>query len=55
MDLSGARIWDRSAIAALDAVVSRFADRDIEAHLVGLNPHAERLHQRTSGSVATGY
>jgi sulfate permease, SulP family len=54
IDLSAARIWDTSAVAALDAVVARFADRNIDAHLVGLNPHAERLHQRTSGSVATG-
>jgi len=53
IDLSAARIWDTSAVAALDAVVARFADRDIDAHLVGLNPHAERLHQRTSGKVST--
>ncbi len=52
IDLSAARIWDTSAVAALDAVIARFADRDIDAHLVGLNPHAERLHQRTSGRVA---
>jgi sulfate permease, SulP family len=55
IDLSAARIWDTSAVAALDAVVARFADRDIDAQLVGLNPHAERLHQRTSGRVATGH
>ncbi len=53
IDLSAARIWDTSAVAALDAVVARFADRDIDAHLIGLNPHAERLHQRTSGKVST--
>jgi SulP family sulfate permease len=53
IDLSTARIWDTSAVAALDAVVARFADRDIEAHLVGLNRHAEALHSRTSGTVGT--
>ena len=31
------------------------ADRDIDAHLVGLNRHAERLHQRTSGTVSPGH
>ena len=50
IDLSGARVWDTSAVAALDAVVARFADRGIAAELVGLNPHAERLHARTSGT-----
>jgi len=52
IDLSGARIWDTTAVAALDAVVAKFADRDIEAHLVGLNRHAERLHQDTTGKVS---
>ena len=50
IDLSGARVWDTSAVAALDAVVARFAERGIVAELVGLNPHAERLHSRTSGT-----
>lgn len=52
IDLSGARVWDTSAVAALDAVVAKFAERGISAELVGLNPHAERLHQRTSGTLS---
>jgi len=52
IDLSGARVWDTSAVAALDAVVAKFADRGIEAELVGLNRHAERLHNRTSGTLS---
>lgn len=52
IDLSGARIWDTSAVAALDAVVAKFADRGIEAQLVGLNRHAESLHNRTSGTLS---
>ena len=55
IDLSGARIWDSSAVAALDAVVAKFADRGISAELVGLNRHAERLHQRTTGIHAHGH
>ncbi|MEM8707580.1 MAG: SulP family inorganic anion transporter [Actinomycetota bacterium] len=51
IDLAGARIWDTSAVAALDTVVAKFADRGITAELVGLNKHAERLHQRTTGRV----
>jgi len=55
IDLTTARIWDTSAVAALDAVVAKFADRDIEAELVGLNRHAERLHARTSGTLSAGH
>ncbi len=54
IDLSNARIWDSSSVVALDAVVAKFAERGIEAHLVGLNKHAEHLHQRTTG-VGTGH
>ena len=50
IDLSEARIWDSSSVAALDAVVAKFAARGIEAHLVGLNKHAESLHERTTGA-----
>ncbi|MDA0351276.1 MAG: SulP family inorganic anion transporter [Chloroflexi bacterium] len=54
IDLSTARIWDTSAVVALDAVVAKFAQRGITAELVGLNRHAEKLHQETSGHVAVG-
>ncbi len=52
IDLSAARIWDTTAVAALDAVVAKFADRGIEAELVGLNPHAASLHEKMTGKVA---
>ena len=52
IDLSEARIWDTSAVAALDAVVAKFAERDITAELVGLNRHAERLHSQATGKLA---
>jgi SulP family sulfate permease len=55
IDLSAARIWDTSAVVALDAVVTKFAARGITAELVGLNRHAEKLHQETSGHVAVGH
>jgi len=53
IDLSYARIWDTSAVAALDAVVAKFAERGIEAHLVGLNRHAEKLHSRSTGKLSS--
>ncbi|MEM9134581.1 MAG: SulP family inorganic anion transporter [Actinomycetota bacterium] len=55
IDLSGARIWDSSSVVALDTVVAKFAERGIEAHLVGLNRHAESLHARTTGKLAAGH
>ncbi len=55
IDLSEARIWDTSAVAALDQVVAKFADLDIDAHLVGLNRHALDLHARNTGKVNSGH
>ena len=52
IDLTDARIWDTSAVGALDTVVEKFAQRDIEAVLVGMNRHAERLHANTTGNVS---
>ncbi|MGA9277513.1 MAG: SulP family inorganic anion transporter [Ilumatobacter sp.] len=53
IDLTDARVWDTSAIVALDAVVAKFAERDIEAVIIGLNRHAADLHDRTSGKVSS--
>ena len=55
IDLSNARVWDTSAVVALDTVVAKFAQRGISVELVGLNRHAEELHRNTSGRVAPGH
>ncbi|BAN01540.1 SulP family inorganic anion transporter [Ilumatobacter coccineus] len=55
IDCTDARIWDTSAIVALDTVVAKFAERGIEAELIGLNRHAEKLHSDTSGRVGAGH
>ncbi len=55
IDLSAARIWDTSAVVALDTVLAKFADRGIEARLVGLNRHAEHLHRTTTDKVSAGH
>lgn len=52
IDLTNARIWDTSAVAALDTVVAKFAQRGIEAELIGLNRHAENLHSNNTGKVS---
>ena len=55
IDLSNARVWDTSAVVALDAVVEKFAQRGISAELVGLNEHSERLHRSTTGRADGGH
>ncbi len=55
IDLTDARIWDTSAVAALDIVVEKFEQRGIRAELVGMNEHAERLHAKTTGQVTAGH
>ncbi len=55
IDLSNARVWDTSAVVALDAVVEKFAQRGITAELVGLNEHSERLHRSTTGRTDGGH
>ncbi len=55
IDLSQARIWDTSAVVALDAVVEKFAERGISAELVGLNVHSERLHRSATGRSGGGH
>ncbi len=55
IDLTHARIWDTSAVVALDAVVSKFAERGISAELIGLNKHDRRIHRDASGRVSVGH
>ena len=55
IDLSNAHIWDSSAVVALDTVVKKFAERDIDAHLVGLDDGSQRLHLRTSGRLVDAH
>jgi len=52
IDLTDARIWDTSAVSALDMVVAKFEQRGIQAELIGMNEHAELLHSKTSGNVS---
>ncbi|MGW0523545.1 SulP family inorganic anion transporter [Crossiella sp. NPDC003009] len=55
IDLSGAHVWDTSAVATLDAVSAKFAARGIEAEIVGLNPHSEQLHRKLTGQLASSH
>lgn len=55
IDLSEARVWDTSAVVAIDTVVAKFAERDIVADVVGLNRHAAHLHRTTTDMVSAGH
>ncbi len=55
IDLTAAHVWDASAVAALDAVVERFARHGIEARISGLNVQSEVLHSRLSGTLTAGH
>lgn len=52
VDLTGARIWDASTVAALDAVTGKYRAR---GKIVGLDEHSATLHGRLSGELTGGH
>jgi sulfate permease, SulP family len=55
IDLTEADVWDTSAVAALDAVVAKFAARGIGASITGLTHHSAELHGRLTGQLVGGH
>ncbi|MGD9703647.1 MAG: SulP family inorganic anion transporter [Acidimicrobiia bacterium] len=55
IDLADAHVWDASAVAALDAIVERFARHGITAEIIGLNVPSEAFHTRLSGTLTAGH
>jgi sulfate permease, SulP family len=57
IDLRRAHIWDAAAVAALDAVEMRYADRarETDMDIFGLNARSERLHTHLSGKMGTAH
>jgi SulP family sulfate permease len=51
IDLSRAHIWDASAVAALDAIETKYADNDVAVEITGLNRRSGELHSTLSGQV----
>ncbi|MBC7459830.1 MAG: STAS domain-containing protein, partial [Thermoleophilia bacterium] len=49
VDLTGAHLWDASAVAALDAVEQRYLARGCTFEVVGLNPRSRALQARLGG------
>ncbi|MFK0172406.1 SulP family inorganic anion transporter [Streptomyces sp. NPDC090306] len=55
VDLSGARIWDASSVAALDTVTAKYAARGKTVEIVGLDEPSARMHGTLSGELAAGH
>ncbi|TQN33251.1 SulP family sulfate permease [Haloactinospora alba] len=51
IDLSGAHVWDSSAVAALDHATEKFSRNDIEVEITGLNASSAALHRELSGTL----
>jgi SulP family sulfate permease len=52
VDLSGARVWDASSVAALDAVETRYAGKGKTVTVVGLDGHSRDRHERLAGHLS---
>ncbi|MFE6973239.1 SulP family inorganic anion transporter [Streptomyces sp. NPDC057682] len=55
VDLSAARVWDASSVAALDAVTAKYAQRGKTVEITGLEGHSARIHGTLSGEPAAGH
>jgi sulfate permease, SulP family len=51
IDLSGSHIWDATTVAALDAIVTRYARHGVDAEVVGMNAPSRMLHRRLSSAA----
>lgn len=52
IDLSGAHVWDASAVSALDAVEAKYTARGKHVEITGLNRPSARLHGELTGTLS---
>ncbi|CAM04126.1 SulP family sulfate permease [Saccharopolyspora erythraea NRRL 2338] len=55
IDLSAAHIWDASSVAALDAIETKYAQRDKTVEIIGLNEPSAHLHDKLSGELTPSH
>ncbi|MBR7743176.1 SulP family inorganic anion transporter [Phycicoccus sp. BSK3Z-2] len=55
VDLTAARVWDASSVAALDAVTTRYASKGKTVQVVGLGGHSADRHERLAGHLGGGH
>lgn len=53
VDLSRAHVWDASAVAALDAIETRYAAHGTTVEVTGLNERSARLRERLATEAGT--
>lgn len=53
IDLTAAQIYDASTVAALDAIIAKYAQRGKQAEIVGLNPASAQWHALSGHLKAT--
>ncbi|MBC2866251.1 SulP family inorganic anion transporter [Streptomyces mexicanus] len=52
IDLAGTHVWDASAVAALDAIETKYAQRGKTVEIIGLNGSSAHLHGKLTGELA---
>ena len=52
IDMSGARIWDASSVAAVDAIITKYERRGKTVRLEGMAGFSEVLHGRLTGTFS---
>ncbi|MDE3725052.1 SulP family inorganic anion transporter [Nocardiopsis sp. N85] len=55
VDMSGAHVWDSSAVAALDRVSEHFRGHGVEVEVTGLNEPSSKLHKELTGTLSGGH
>ncbi len=55
VDMSGAHVWDSSAVAALDRVSEHFRGHGVEVEVTGLNESSSKLHNELTGTLTGGH
>lgn len=53
IDLSRSHIWDDSAVAAVDKIVSKFEENNIIVHVKGLNEDSTELVNKLANKLGT--
>lgn len=51
VDLTAARIWDASSVAALDAIETKYSQRGKTVEIIGLHEPSARIPKTLSGEL----
>lgn len=54
IDMTRSHVWDASSVAALDAIVTKYAQHGATVELVGMNADASAFHSRLTGELGAG-